>query len=349
MKARPRAELAIMDTLPTLYRDLLDQIQDGVYFVDTERRITHWNKSAERISGFTAQEVIGRRCPENILMHVDEQGTCLCINGCPLLDCMKNAVKQEARVYLHHKDGHRVPVTVNVVPIRDHHDRIIGAVESFHDDSGHQSDIQRIKELELLVFLDELTGLANRRFLESSLKARLAESSRHGTRFGVLMVDIDKFKEVNDRHGHEVGDRVLKLVAGTMSAVARPFDLVARQGGEEFVIVLSNSLSDGLQKIADRFRVLVAHSAVRLPTHSIKVTISIGATMNQPNDDVAGLLARADALLYKAKNNGRNRVECAHAEPSDLTPNGMEPPPRDSGQQAKDTRMLQVLPHQSFP
>ena len=113
------------------YQGLLDQISDGVYFVTLDRRITYWNGGAERITGYGAHEVLGHSCAEGILRHVDDAGHQLCVQGCPLLAVMKDGRPREARVYLHHKDGHRVPVTVKGQALRDSGGKIVGSVEVF--------------------------------------------------------------------------------------------------------------------------------------------------------------------------------------------------------------------------
>ncbi|HKQ47394.1 MAG TPA: sensor domain-containing diguanylate cyclase [Phycisphaerae bacterium] len=291
-----------------MYREVLDQVADGVYFVDPQRRIIMWNKAAERITGYSAADVVGRRCSDNILMHVDDQGTCLCLHGCPLSQCMADGNRRTAKVYLHHKDGQRVPVEMSASATLDGQGRIIGAVETFRDVSTHQAELERLRELEQLVFIDELTGVANRRFLEASLRARLAEVRRGDLRFGFLMIDLDHFKRINDRFGHQIGDSILKVVAATLSGVSRPFDLVARWGGEEFVVIITKVAPEHLELVANRLRILVAHSGLKTRGNPLSVTISIGATIVALDDDLESLMGRTDKLLYAAKNAGRNRV-----------------------------------------
>ena len=111
--------------------DILDNIYGGVYYVDQNRKIRYWNKEAEKITGFSKAEVIGKHCYDNILQHVDDQGTNLCHNGCPLHATMEDGKKREANVYLHHKDGQRIPVTIRTVPLKDEKNEIVGAVELF--------------------------------------------------------------------------------------------------------------------------------------------------------------------------------------------------------------------------
>ncbi len=121
------------------YKSVLDNLFDGVYFVDSERKITYWNKAAERITGFFEAEVVNLSCYDKILNHVDETGKQLCLNGCPLAEVLKDGNLREADVFLRHKAGHRVPVSIRITPIYDG-DRIVGAVEIFSDTCIHQGE-----------------------------------------------------------------------------------------------------------------------------------------------------------------------------------------------------------------
>jgi len=218
----------------SFYKDLVDNLYDGVYFVDLDRRITYWNRGAERITGYSAAQVVGCRCSDNLLMHVDYLGTGLCGAGCPLAATCLDGRAREAEVFLRHRDGHRVPVQVRASPMRDAEDRIVGAVEVFTDRST-QSDLEhRAEELRRMALLDHLTEVANRRYLEMLIESRLAELERYGWPLGVLFVDVDHFKEVNDTYGHTAGDHVLRMVARTLASAARSFDVVGRWGGRSF-------------------------------------------------------------------------------------------------------------------
>ena len=114
------------------YKQLLDLIFEGVYFVDNTRKITFWNKSAEQITGFSAEEVVGKYCYDNILNHVDNFGNQLCIGGCPLHNTLEIEKINEAKVFLHHKSGYRVPVSIKTIPLYNN-DGIVGAAEVFQD------------------------------------------------------------------------------------------------------------------------------------------------------------------------------------------------------------------------
>ncbi|MHB1048425.1 MAG: PAS domain S-box protein, partial [Thermoanaerobaculia bacterium] len=162
-----------MEIPESFYRKLLDSLTDGVYFVDRDRRITSWNHGAERITGYAADEVVGSYCWNNLLRHVDAEGHELCQNGCPLAATVSDGADRDAEVALLHKGGHRVPVKVRSAAIRDTSGEIIGAVETFQDETEHHETRQRAEELRRLAFLDPLTGVGNRRWAEAELAARL--------------------------------------------------------------------------------------------------------------------------------------------------------------------------------
>ncbi len=297
-----------MKTDDDFYKTLLDNLYDGVYFADKNRRITYWNKGAERITGFTASEVVGRPCADEILVHVDREGRNLCGGLCPLADVLACGEVRSSDVYLRHKDGHRVHIVVRVAPIRDDRGAVIGGVEVFTDNTPAAEALERFAELERLAFLDPLTGLANRRYAEIALRARLEELLRYGWRFGVLFIDIDRFKDVNDRFGHDTGDEVLKMTAKTLENCVRPFDMVSRWGGEEYVALIAHVEGDELMATANRCRALVAQSTLHAATSPVRVTISIGATLARGDDTGESLVKRADRLMYKSKAAGRNTV-----------------------------------------
>ena len=291
------------------YKDLVDNLYDGVYFVDLNRVITYWNHGAERISGYTAAEVVGHACRDNILCHVNARGILLCQNGCPLAACATDGQPREAEVFLHHADGHRVPVLVRAAPLRDATGAITGAVETFSDAFNLLAARHELHELRRQHQTDTLTQVATRAAIEARLTGVLAEIAETGATAGLLFMDIDDFKLVNDRYGHAVGDQTLRMVAATLRHNMRASDLVGRWGGEEFVAVLYDVSSDGqLHTIAEKVRHLVAASSLEVGGVRLSVTISVGATLLRRGDDPVSVVARADQLMYGSKQSGRNRV-----------------------------------------
>lgn len=292
------------------FREIIDSMYDGVYIVDPDRKIIFWNRAAKRISGFPAEKVVGSYCYDNILNHVTENGVQLCFKGCPLQATIGDGTPREAEVFLHHADGHRVPILVRAAPLKDENGNIIGGVEIFSDNSLLFSTRRRVRTLEATASLDPLTGIGNRRHMETRLQFALAEFQQHRVPFGILFVDIDYFKRVNDRYGHEIGDKVLKMAANTLHKNIRAEDAVARWGGEEFIVLLADTDLDGMQSVAEKLRVLVKESSLVYDGNPLQVTVSIGGALARYEDDTISLLRRADEHMYQSKLAGRDRVTC---------------------------------------
>jgi diguanylate cyclase (GGDEF)-like protein/PAS domain S-box-containing protein len=287
---------------------LFDAASEGVYYVDTSRQILSWNLAAERIAGHQAQHVVGRRCFENLLRHVDASGRELCFGPCPLAATIVDGATREADVFLHHSDGHRRPVRVRTEAVRDAAGKIIGAVELFTDGGELARTEERLHELERLALNDPLTGIGNRRFLDMALRSRHDELTRYGWPFGVLILDLDKLKHINDEYGHELGDQTLRMVGATLTHCSRATDAVGRWGGDEFLVVLANATDDTLRTVSERVRALVAKSTLTTPKGEMHATISVGGALAKADMPIEELLRQADRRVYTAKSMGRNRV-----------------------------------------
>jgi len=290
------------------HRQILDNLTDGVYIVDTQGKIVFWNHAAEKITGFSADEVLGSSCSDNLLCHVDGVGSHLCHSSCPLSQDTTDSISYRKNIYVHHRKGHRIPISSCVIPLTNNDNTRTGKVEIFSDVSAQLASEYKIKELEQLAMLDSLTQLANRHYLDRELQSCLEEKRRYGYSFGLLFMDVDNFKAVNDRLGHDVGDRVLQFVAGTMTANSRPYDLFARWGGEEFVGIIKNITGKELKDLGERLRHLIAESFLFLGNERLQVTVSVGATLATDRDSIDSLLQRSDRLMYRSKTTGKNKV-----------------------------------------
>jgi diguanylate cyclase (GGDEF)-like protein/PAS domain S-box-containing protein len=294
---------------PGFYKELLDYMSDGVYFVDRERRIQYWNEGACRLTGYQAKDLIGKRCRDNILCHVDYAGKRLCLEDCPLTACIADGCQHEANVFLRNKQGRRVPVHVRVQPIRRADGTIAGAVEIFSDDTAHTEALRRAEALKRLAFLDHLTQLPNRRFLEMSINTALSEYQVHHDQFGVLLIDLDRLKDINDTFGHRCGDRALQEVAKALAGSLRPTDIVGRWGGDEFLAVTDHVNHELLRGLAERCVAMVNQSSISGNNEElISLSISVGATLAGGGMTAEELIQRADKLLYESKTAGRNRA-----------------------------------------
>jgi diguanylate cyclase (GGDEF)-like protein len=172
---------------------------------------------------------------------------------------------------------------------------------------------QKLREQELhrLATSDALTGLANRRYFMERLEQERARAVRFNTRCGLMMIDLDHFKQVNDQFGHATGDRVLKAFADTAATQLRQIDIIGRIGGEEFAVLLPGTDMEGAKILAERLRLAIAAISFA-DIHSLHVTTSIGVTVITKTDhEVDAPLGRADKAVYTAKHNGRDRIEIA--------------------------------------
>lgn len=292
---------------PDFYKKLLDQMSDGVSVVDRKRQIRYWNQGAERLTGYSAQEIVEHACADHALCQIDAEQE-MCAKRCPLEKCMSDGANHETRVFLRNKHGRRVPIKLRTQPLRDSAGKVIGAVEILSDASAEHEIHRRAEAMRRMAFLDHLTQLPNRRFLEMSLQALLNAHVTERNSFGVLMIDLDDFKEVNDTHGHNSGDQVLKEIARTLSGALRPSDLIGRWGGDEFLAIVSDIHEKALENLARRCVTLAEHTPLHCNGKPLLLSISAGATLAQTGDSLQTLIERADQLMYRSKADGRGRA-----------------------------------------
>jgi diguanylate cyclase (GGDEF)-like protein/PAS domain S-box-containing protein len=286
---------------------LLDAMSEAVYAVDPDRRITYWNTAAEGLTGYKASDVVGRRCRDNMLSHVDDQGTELCRTGCPLLATIEDGQTREARLFLRHHDGYCLPVAIRAAALYSADGAVVGAVEVFHDDSRSRAVADRLDLAEHEALTDPLTGLANRRMLERALGAREHEQQRYHRGYSVIFCDVDHFKRVNDYYGYEMGDNVLRAVAKSLYESTRPSDTVGRWGGDEFLVVVPAADQDQAAGFAERMRKIV--STVRVVNDDdLAVTLSLGVAAACLEERGSEVVARASGAMSDAKKEGGDRT-----------------------------------------
>ena len=165
--------------------------------------------------------------------------------------------------------------------------------------------VENNNELARLASTDPLTGLYNRNYMNDILLREHSRYQRYGQLFGIILIDIDHFKRVNDLHGHDAGDLILTQMAQQLKTAVRNSDFVARWGGEEFLICCSTIETWDIKAIAEHIRMTIAETEFDI-IH--KLTISLGCAIIQPEEDIGSLIKRSDIALYQAKNGGRNQT-----------------------------------------
>ena len=278
-----------------LHKALLDHLEAGIYMVDRRRRILYWNRGAEHISGFLSQEVAGRFCQGDLLMHCDASGRGLCGKGCPLSTVLVDGKPREHQFFLRHRQGHRIPVQVRSRAIFDAAGAIIGAVEVF-EPSTVPAPIDR-RLLQDHGCLDTLAEVANRAYGEFRLKQALEALRAFGIPFGWLAVKLDDVEKLEHRYGHGLLDAAVKMTARTLDCNLGPQDSAARWGRAEFRIEVHSCWGVELGDLIKKLLALTRASKLDWWGDPVRVTVLMGGVTAEPGDSVESIEARLAEVL----------------------------------------------------
>jgi diguanylate cyclase (GGDEF)-like protein/PAS domain S-box-containing protein len=309
-----------------LQRVALESASEAIVITDETGSIEWANPAFTTLTGYELEEVLGvnPRILKSGMMNRDFYKL--------LWSTILRGEKWSGELWNLNKDGNVYCEEMHIAPVRAVNERISNFVAVKHDITQRKQleaqagrakqDLEKLnKNLQdanerilRISQTDALTGLANRRTIDDRMREELARTARLGCGFSVILGDLDHFKSINDEFGHLIGDRVLMMVAKVLSAHARSYDLPARFGGEEFMVLLPESTLADAMTIAQRIRCEVA--GVVVPGIERQITMSLGIASWGHGDTAGELIGRADAALYQAKRRGRNRVV---AQTSDVT------------------------------
>ncbi len=284
----------------------LESIGDAVITADVHANVEYLNPVAETLTGWSNAEAVGLSLEK--VFHIINEETGQTVES-PIIRSLKEGrvVSIQSNSALINKAGFTVAIEDSAAPIRDRDGTIIGAVLVFHDVSYKRN---HMKELAHQAQHDALTGLPNRLRFNEHLKSALARAKRKQGMLAVMFLDLDRFKLINDTMGHNLGDQLLKDVAERIRHTLREGDTVARQGGDEFLVLLPE-ISDDLEAaaVAERISGIIAQPML-LDGNEIYISTSIGVSL-YPNDghDLETLVKQADTAMYYAKEKGRNNCQ----------------------------------------
>ena len=303
------------------YLHTLERLYDGFDLVDTEGRFLIWNRRVERLLGRNAEEMLGQRWSCDLLgyRHLDERP--MPPNESPMLKAIETGKTSLLPLLIQSASGQPVQVELQAVPLYDEQGRLQGVAEFYRDlvrNNGKQ--VNNFRDLKLAATRDALTNVANRRELENHLATLMGEFNEKSREpFGVIFVDADHFKRVNDTYGHSVGDQVLIDLARLLTQETYSGELVGRYGGEEFVILCPDTNLEQAVRRAERLRATLRKAKIG-GIDRLRVTASFGVSQAEPGDTVESVVKRADKALYKAKEEGRDRT-CSFTNAELLTAN----------------------------
>jgi diguanylate cyclase (GGDEF)-like protein/PAS domain S-box-containing protein len=297
---------------------VMEGMGDGVVVITRDHVIFQANSAAAASLGVEKPEMVGRTCYE--VFH-RRQAPCEEPHiTCPLVQIFERGASSVKVLHTHpDSEGNEHHVEITASAVKDSRGEIFAMVESWRDIMDNKADdelvklVKRLNEaqthLKHMAITDELTGLRNRRYIIERLEEEFQRSKRSGRPLGLIMLDIDHFKQINDAHGHLFGDIVLRVIASRIKSILRKHDLVGRVGGEEFLVVCPDSSPEDTVVVAERIRKIINGETIGDGVDQVRVALSAGVTMRTAGDVSAdGIFSRADTALYKAKEEGRNRV-----------------------------------------
>ena len=312
---RRRAEQALKDSEQRLHQ-IIDFLPDPTWVIDEGGVVVAWNQAMERVSGVLSEQMVGKGQQE---YSVPFYG----IRRPVLIDLVsKPDPKWEATYLEFRRDGERLSaeshctqlgeggryLASTATPLYDGMGVRVGAIESMRDITASKLLEQ---ELHALATTDPLTGVLNRRRFLDRAREEFLSADRYGRELGFLMLDVDRFKRINDTHGHLIGDEVLRRLSEFCLQSLRHTDLFGRLGGEEFAAILVESGPEASASTAERLRAGMAEMAIPLERGTLQFTVSGGLAQLRVGDvSLEVLMQRADEALYAAKRGGRNRVVC---------------------------------------
>jgi diguanylate cyclase (GGDEF)-like protein/PAS domain S-box-containing protein len=285
----------------------LSSIGDAVISVNVSGEVTYLNAVAESMTGWRADEAAARPLEE--VLHIVNGATRIPVPNPLMLAMTQNKpFSLTPDCILIRRDGSEAGIEDSAAPIHDRNGQVTGAVMVFHDVTQARALALRTS---YLAQHDALSGLANRALLNDRLSHAITGAERHRGKLAVLFVDVDRFKQINDSLGHDVGDRLLQAVAQRLLTCVRSSDTVGRLGGDEFVVVLSEVSHSADAAISADKLLLALSLPYNIDAHTVHVTASIGIAA-YPDDGVntETLLKNADVAMYHAKESGRNTHQC---------------------------------------
>jgi diguanylate cyclase (GGDEF)-like protein/PAS domain S-box-containing protein len=292
-----------LEIVPIAHSLVVQNINSGIIVLDVLGRVVELNPFVQKLLGPESRTLIGKHLGETL-------NSGLRIKYSPqLLEQVEEEISFE-------REGRSSYFIVQIAPIRSERKNLIGHVISLVDITERK---YAEMELERLARTDVLTGVTNRRHFFELAENQFGVALRYNRELAILMIDVDHFKSINDRHGHLAGDLMLQFVAQECQSHMRTTDIFARYGGEEFICLLPEQTEKGAVELAERIRRMLEQAEVKYEAQSLKVTASFGLALIQKESGLTleQLIDRADQALYQSKREGRNRITVWRPTPSE--------------------------------
>lgn len=306
---------------PEIFREVLERLPTAVYLVDGEEKIRFWNEGAEKITGYLRQDVVGHFCRENILssrspqvvddsrlpqqapsvpaaMHFNEPDAPS--SASPFLTALRDGRVTEAEMFLHHRDGHRIPVRLRAIPIRDEDGAVVGVAETFNAAISNTDWDRRLNRLSRYGALDEPTGVLSHAVMQTHLQESLELFRNHRLPVSILLIEICQFGGLVQKYGPLIAPAALRATAQTLESFIRPSDYIGRWDEHRLLIILTECSPFELPAVIHKLKARCGPTELRWWGDMLELAMSLGGASAQQGDTPESMLARAAKSLDSA-------------------------------------------------
>lgn len=319
------------DYLNTFTSHLLNYLDQGVFFINIEKNLVYWNKSAETLLGYQSAELSNHKCCQ-LTTHIGLNGESLCSEHCPITKAIQEGQPQEEDMFIVHKDGHTILAKVTTVPVYNKVGQLVGVIELISNNALKGIGQEKIKALTKAAFMDSTSELFSKQYIETRLQTMFKESPEKRESFGILYINIVGFRAINEMYGASRADRILKSVAKILSSGITHPTIIGRWHGASFIVILDTAKKSLMLLLADKLKKLISETSLQIGDQNVEITVSIGHAISQSNDSIDYLIERAtkDSLVENVK-------EAAPELPSIISP-------PNSSKQSKTSGFHSILP-----
>jgi len=286
---------------PDIYRDILDALPIGISVLDLNRRIVFWSDGSERITGYSRIEVLGHLCTDNILLHCNEISCAMCTQDCPLSNALHDAAPSEAVNFIHHKAGYRTQVHSWVIPLRDEHGLIIGAVQTFEGESALHNAEDNDRSMKEHGWLDDVTGLPNQAIMQSHLQESLGTFTTLHVPFGIVCVEINDLPQFRSKYGQGAARSLLQVLARTLRNTVNATDAVGTWNEDQFLVILSGCSEEAMHAISGRIFRMLSSVSIKWWGEDMSVAVSVGCAQAARGDAIESILQRAHGTVQASQ------------------------------------------------
>jgi diguanylate cyclase (GGDEF)-like protein/PAS domain S-box-containing protein len=291
---------AMYDYFKVFVNNVLNYLDEGVCFTDLNQNILYWNNGAEAITGYRLDEATTQKCYK-VITHTDRNGNQQCDKQYPITQVIEKDKLQENFMFIVHKEGHLVPVTIRTFPVHDKDGEIRGFIELISDNSRQKLGQDKVGALTKAAYIDSLSELFSKQYIESRLQTMLTEAPDKKKPFGILYINITGFRVINELYGVSRADKILKMVAKTLSTSIISPNIIGRWHGASFIAIVDTTSKSLLLLLAGKLKTLIAEADFSIGDETIPLKVSVGATMSQSYDTPDYIIERATKASLEEK------------------------------------------------